>query len=76
MSTSIRLKKIGRKGVRFYRVVIMNHSFKRDGKVLDSIGFYNPDTKPPQIKIKKDSLQEWIGKGAILSQSLRKIITI
>ncbi|OGG26927.1 30S ribosomal protein S16 [Candidatus Gottesmanbacteria bacterium RIFCSPLOWO2_01_FULL_39_12b] len=76
MSTSIRLKKIGRKGVRFYRVVIMNKSFNRDGKVLESIGFYNPDTQPPQIKIKNDSLQKWLAKGAIISDSVRKIITI
>jgi len=54
----------------------MNKSFNRDGKVLESIGFYNPDTQPPQIKIKNDSLQKWLAKGAIISDSVRKIITI
>ena len=76
MSIRIRFKKIGRKGIKCYRVVISDKTFKRDGKVLDTIGFYNPNTQPPQVKIDKVSLQNWISKGAIISESLRKIISL
>ena len=49
----IRLKKYGRKGKAFYRIVLINSSTKRDGRVLEELGFYSPLTKEIQINVIK-----------------------
>ena len=64
MATKIRLKRQGKKFYAFYRVVVVDSRKKRDGKVIEEIGTYNPNTQPSTIQIKSDRAQYWLGVGA------------
>lgn len=75
MSVSIRLALFGKKHQPIYRIVVTETRSKRNGKYQDNLGFYNPNTTPPTIKINRQKLDEWIKKGAIVSEGLRKILT-
>lgn len=57
----LRLKRVGRKKSPFYRVVIMENSFRRDGRFIDEVGYYNPITK--DSKFNKDKIQKWLKNG-------------
>jgi small subunit ribosomal protein S16 len=57
----LRLKRTGRKFAPSYRLVIMEHTFKRDGKTIDEIGYYNPITK--QYKFNVDKIKKWLNYG-------------
>ena len=59
MATKIRLKRQGKKFYAFYRVVVVDSRKKRDGKVIEEIGTYNPNTQPSTIQIKSDRAQYW-----------------
>ena len=64
LATKIRLKRQGKKFYAFYRVVVVDSRKKRDGKVIEEIGTYNPNTQPSTIQIKSDRAQYWLGVGA------------
>ena len=64
MATKIRLKRMGKKFYAVYRVVVMDSRTKRDGRAIEEIGLYNPNTQPSTIEIKSDRAQYWLGVGA------------
>ena len=64
MATKIRLKRMGKKFYAFYRVVIMDSRTKRDGRAIEEIGTYNPNTQPSTININSERAQYWLGVGA------------
>lgn len=70
----IRLMRIGTKRQPFYRVVAVDERKKRSGAYLELLGTYNPLTEPKQINLKQDRIDEWIKKGAILSDGFLRII--
>ena len=57
MATKIRLKRMGKKFYAFYRVVIMDSRTKRDGRAIEEIGTYNPNTQPSTININSERAQ-------------------
>ena len=57
----LRLKRIGRKRYPSYRLVIMENRFKRDGKTIDEVGYYNPITK--EFFYKKEKITKWLNIG-------------
>ena len=67
MATKIRLKRMGKKFYAVYRVVVMDSRTKRDGRAIEEIGLYNPNTQPSTIEIKSDRAQYWLGVGAPVS---------
>jgi len=68
----IKLFQKGKRKQRTYRLVIAEAKSKRDGKFVDSLGFWNPHTK--ELKIDKKKLGEWQKKGAQLTDGVRKLI--
>ena len=60
----IRLKRTGRKGQPHYRIVVVEATKPRDGKVLEEIGYYNPRTSPSTFKIDKEATEKWLKNGA------------
>lgn len=58
----IRLKKMGRKKLPIYKIVVAEAMSKRDGKAVDILGTYNPKSKELQIDV--DKVKEWLSKGA------------
>lgn len=70
----IRLFKTGAKHKISYRIVAIDSKRKRDGKPLEIIGFFNPKTKPPSFKIKRDRLNYWVSNGAQTTLAVKKLI--
>ena len=58
----------------FYRIVAINSASRRDGRPLEFLGFYNPNTDPGTLSIDKDKLQSWIEKGAEMSDTVRTLV--
>ncbi len=74
MAVRIRLTRMGRKKKPFYRVVVADAETKRDGKFLDIVGTYDPMQEPAEIKINNDKLQEWMGRGALPTTTVKSLI--
>lgn len=60
----IRLTRVGSKKNPIWRVVVADKRSPRDGRVIENVGTYNPQTEPSTITLKQDRLEHWIGKGA------------
>lgn len=75
MATRIRLQRHGKKGKAFYHVVIADARAKRDGKFIEKIGTYNPNTNPATVDIKFDRALHWVGVGAEMSDTARTLLS-
>ena len=64
MATKIRLQRHGRKSYAFYSIVIADVRAPRDGKFIEKIGTYNPNTNPATVDLKFDRALDWVLKGA------------
>ena len=69
----IRLARLGRKKRPFYRVVATNSRSPRDGKFLEILGTYDPLQEPSVVSINMEKLNEWVKKGAQLSNRVQKL---
>lgn len=72
----MRLTRVGSKKNPIYRVVVADSRSPRDGKFIEIVGRYNPQTDPSTIELDQDRIQEWIGKGAQPSDAVAKLIKI
>ncbi|MBQ5777928.1 MAG: 30S ribosomal protein S16 [Oscillospiraceae bacterium] len=70
----IRLRRIGAKKAPFYRVVVADSRFPRDGRFIEELGTYNPLTDPAEIKIDNDRAVEWIKKGAQPTDTVKALL--
>ena len=70
----IRLKRVGGKKHPFYRVVVADQRAARDGAFIEQIGTYDPFPNPPEIKLDKEKVTQWIGKGAQPSESVTALL--
>ncbi len=75
MATRIRLQRNGRKGYAFYAIVIADSRSPRDGKFIEKIGTYNPNTNPATVDLNFDSALNWVMKGAQPSDTVRNILS-
>ncbi|WP_148614488.1 30S ribosomal protein S16 [Nocardioides rubriscoriae] len=76
MAVKIRLKRLGKVRVPQYRIVVVDSRKKRDGKVLEEIGIYQPKEEPSYIKVVSDRAQYWLGVGAQPTEAVEKILKI
>ncbi|MDU6640295.1 MAG: 30S ribosomal protein S16, partial [Alloscardovia omnicolens] len=76
MATKIRLKRFGKKFYAFYRVVVADSRVKRDGKVIEEIGVYDPNKQPSLIQINSERAQYWLGVGAQPSEPVLNLLKI
>ena len=67
----IRLKRMGSKKNPFYRLVVADSRYPRDGRFLEEIGYYNPTTNPSEVKIDVDKAKDWLSKGAQPTDTVR-----
>lgn len=75
MPTKIRLQRHGRKGYPFFHIVVADSRSPRDGKNIEKLGTYNPNTQPATIDINFDSAVNWIMSGAQPSDTCRAILS-
>ena len=74
MAVKIRLKRIGAKKTPFYRVVVADSRYPRDGRFIEEIGYYNPLTNPAEIKIDSEKAQNWIKNGAQPTETVKSLL--
>lgn len=76
MAVRIRLKRMGKIHAPFYRVVVVDQRKKRDGRVIEEIGIYDPTRTPSIIEIKGDRAQYWLGVGAQPSDQVLNLLKL
>ena len=74
MAVKIRLRRMGAKKAPFYRVVVADSRFPRDGRFIEEIGYYDPTKEPAIVKIDKDKADEWIKKGAQPTDTVKRLL--
>jgi small subunit ribosomal protein S16 len=74
MAVRIRLTRLGKKKKPFYRIIVANSENKRDGKFLDVVGTYDPCKEPAAITFDNTKLQDWLGKGALPTTTVKSLI--
>ncbi len=74
MAVKIRLRRMGAKKAPFYRVVVADSRYPRDGRFIEEIGTYNPMTEPSEIKIDGDKAKKWIATGAQPTDSVKALL--
>ncbi|NPU98278.1 MAG: 30S ribosomal protein S16 [Candidatus Omnitrophica bacterium] len=74
MSVKIRLKRMGKRNLPFYRLVVMDSRWRRDGKAIANIGWYDPVKKPAQMSFQEAEIYKWLEKGAQLSETARSLL--
>ena len=74
MAVKIRLARHGAKKRPFYRIVIADSRYPRDGRFLEIVGTYNPMTAPKAVTLKSDRIAYWIGTGATPTDTVRNLL--
>jgi small subunit ribosomal protein S16 len=74
LSVKIRLSRHGSKKHPYYRIVVTDSRTKRDGRVIEEVGRYNPMVEPPFIQVDLEKVDSWIGKGATPSETVSHLI--
>lgn len=75
MATKIRLQRFGRKGYAYYQIVIADSRAPRDGKFIERVGSYNPNTNPATVDLKFDRALYWLQVGAQPTDTVRNILS-
>ena len=76
MAVRMRLTRVGSKKNPIYRVVVADSRSPRDGKFIEIVGRYNPQTDPSTIEFDEDKVKDWLGKGAQPSDAVAKLLKV
>lgn len=74
MAVKIRLRRMGAKKAPFYRVVVADSRFPRDGRFIEEIGYYDPTKEPVVVKIDAEKAKTWIANGAQPTDTVRVLL--
>ncbi len=74
MAVKIRLRRMGAKKAPFYRVVVADSRYPRDGRFIEEIGYYDRTKEPAVVKIDMDKANEWIKKGAQPTDTVKRLM--
>ena len=75
MAVKMRLKRMGAKKRPFYRIVVADSRFPRDGRFIEEIGYYNPIENPTVVKVDKELAFKWLNNGATPTDTVRDILS-
>ena len=75
MATKLRLQRHGRKGKPFFHLVAADERAKRDGRFIEKLGVYDPNTNPATIEINFDKTLDWVMKGAVPTDTVRALLS-
>ena len=76
MAVRMRLTRVGSKKNPIYRVVVADSRSPRDGRFIEIVGRYNPQTDPSTIDFDEDKVRDWLGKGAQPSDAVAKLLKV
>ncbi len=74
MAVKIRLRRMGAKKAPFYRIVVADSRYPRDGRFIEELGYYNPLQTPPVVKIDAEKAAKWIANGAQPTDTVKAIL--
>lgn len=74
MAVKIRLRRMGAKKSPFYRVVVADSRYPRNGRFIEEIGYYNPIKEEPVIQIDGEKAKQWIEKGAQPTDTVKSLL--
>lgn len=74
MAVKIRLKRIGMKKTPYYRVVVADSRYPRNGRFIEEIGFYDPKCTPVDIRIDMEKAKKWISNGAQPTETVKALL--
>ncbi len=74
MAVKIRLRRMGAKKAPFYRIVVADSRYPRDGRCIDEVGYYNPLTDPVDLKVDTEKVQKWISNGAQPTDTVKSLL--
>lgn len=74
MAVKIRLRRMGAKKAPFYRVVVADSRYPRDGRFIEEIGYYDPTKEPAIVNIDADKAKKWIGNGAQPTDTVKALL--
>ena len=70
----IRLKRIGANKKPFYRIVVADSRYPRDGRFIEEIGYFNPITEPETVKIDEEKANKWLATGAQPTDTVKRLL--
>ena len=73
MAVKIRLRRMGAKKAPFYRLVVADSRYPRDGRFIEELGYYNPTKDPAEVKIDVEKAQKWISTGAQPTDTVKSL---
>jgi small subunit ribosomal protein S16 len=76
MAVAMRLTRVGSKKNPIYRVVVADSRSPRDGRFIEIVGRYNPQTEPSTIDFDEDRVKDWLSKGAQPSNTVKRLLKI
>ncbi len=74
MAVKIRLRRMGAKKAPFYRIVVADSRFPRDGRFIEELGYYDPMKKPAEVKVDAEKVQTWIKNGAQPTDTVKALL--
>lgn len=74
MAVKMRLRRMGAKKSHFYRIVVADSRYPRDGRFIEEVGYYNPSNEKPEIKIDVEKAKQWIANGAQPTDTVKSLL--
>ena len=76
MADKIRLRRMGAKKAPFYRIVVADSRYPRDGRFIEEVGYYDPTKEPSVIKVDEEKAIKWISNGAQPTDTVKSLLKI
>ena len=74
MAVKIRLRRMGAKKAPFYRIVVADSRYPRDGRFIEEVGYYDPTKEPSVIKIDEEKAKTWLTNGAQPTETVKSLL--
>ncbi len=74
MAVKIRLRRMGAKKAPFYRIVVADSRYPRDGRFIEELGYYDPTKEPSVVKVDAEKAKKWIANGAQPTDTVKKLL--
>ena len=74
MAVNIRLRRMGAKKAPFYRIVVADSRYPRDGRFIEEVGYYDPTKDPAVVKIDGEKAKKWLSTGAQPTDTVRALL--
>ena len=74
MAVKIRLRRMGAKKAPFYRIVVADSRYPRDGRFIEELGYYDPTKEPSVVKVDAEKAKKWIANGAQPTDTVKALL--